>query len=166
MVRLKYIIMGALVVVIGILAAIYFFPSEEKKIRKQFRLLAEWVSKDPGENTFTMAYKIKNIGTLFDGTCEFKIPVYSLSGSYTPEEISSYAVQGRLSFSQLYLKFYDLDIVFQEKGIAKVTLTAKLTGKSNVGEYIDEAHELESLLKKVEKRWLFSKFEVVEVLKK
>jgi len=166
MVRFKNIIVGALVVVIGIGVTIYFFPSEEKKIKKQFRLLAEWVSKDPGENTFTMAYKVRNIGTLFDGTCEFKIPVYSFSGSYTPEEISGYAARGRLFCSQLYLKFYDLVIVFPEKGVAKVTLTAKLTGKSNVGEYIDETHELEFVLKKIEKRWLFSKFEVVEVLKK
>jgi hypothetical protein len=166
MVRFKNIIIGALVVVIGIGVTIYFFPSEEKKIKKKFRLLAEWVSKDPGENTFTMAYKVRNIGTLFDGTCEFKIPVYSFSGSYTPEEISGYAARGRLFCSQLYLKFYDLVIVFPEKGVAKVTLTAKLTGKSNVGEYIDETHELEFVLKKIEKRWLFSKFEVVEVLKR
>ena len=166
MVRLKYIIIGALVVVAGIGVALYLSPSEEKKVKKQFRLLAEWVSKEQGESPITMAYKIKNIGALFDGTCEFNIPAYSLSGSYTPEEISSYAAQGRLSFSQLDLKFYDLDIVFQEKRIAKVTLTAKVTGKSSSGEYLNEAHELESLLKKVEKRWLFSKIEVVEVLKK
>jgi len=50
--------------------------------------------------------------------------------------------------------------------MAKATLTAKVTGKSNAGEHIDEAHELESLLKKVGKEWFFSKFETVEVLKK
>src|SRR4030042_1718274 len=166
MVRLKYIIAGVLVVVAGIGVALYLFPSEEKKVKKQFRLLSEWVSKEQGESPITMVYKIKNIGALFDGTCEFNIPAYSFSGTYTPEEISSYAAQGRLSFSQLDLKFYDLDIVFQEKRIAKVTLTAKVTGKSSSGEYLNEAHELESLLKKVEKRWLFSKIEVVEVLKK
>jgi hypothetical protein len=166
MVRLRSMIIGALVLVAGIWVALYLFPSEEKKIKKQFQLLAEWVSKDPGETIMTMAYKIKNIGTLFDGTCQFKIPVYSFSGSYTPEEISSYATSGRLSFSQLDLRFYDLHIVFPEKGIAKVTLTAKLTGKLTVGEYVDEAHELETILKKIEKRWLFSRFEVVEVLKK
>ena len=166
MVRFKNIIIGALVLVIGIGVTIYFFPSEEKKVKKQFRLLAEWVSKEPGENTLTMAYKVKNIGTLFDGTCEFKIPSYSFSGSYTPEEISGYAANGRLYCSQLHLKFYDLVIAFPEMGIAKVTLTAKLTGKLTVGEYIDETHELEFVLKKIEKRWLFSKFEVVEVLKK
>lgn len=166
MVRYRSIIVGALVVVAGIWVALYLFPSEEKKVKKQFRLLAEWVSKEPGENPIIMAYKIKKIGTLFDGTCEFKIPAYSFSGSYTPEEVSSYAARGRLSFAQLDLKFYDLDIAFLEKGMAKVILTAKVTGKSSSGEYIDEAHELESVLKKIEKKWLFSKFEVVEVLKK
>ena len=95
-----------------------------------------------------------------------KIPAYSFSGNYTPEEISGYASSGRLSLSQLDLKFYDLDITFPEEGVAKVSLTARVIGKSSSGEYIDEAHELESLLKKVEKKWLFSKVEVVEVLKK
>ena len=166
MVRLKTIVIGGLLVVIGIGVLLYCFPSEEKKIKKQFRLLAGWVSKEPGENPITMAYKIKNMETLFDGMCEFEIPFYSFSGSYKPEEISGYATHGRLSFSQLHLKFYDLTIVFPEKGMAKVTFTANVTGKSNAGESIDEAHELETLLRKVEKKWLFSRFEMVEVLKK
>jgi hypothetical protein len=166
MVKFKSIIAGLLVVVAGIGGARYLFPSEEKKVKKQFRLLEEYVSKESGESPITMAYKIKNIGGLFDGTCEFKIPAYSFSGTYTREEISSYASSGRLSMSQLDLKFYDLDIIFPEKEIAKVSLTAKVTGKSGSGETVHEAHELESLLKKIEKKWLFSKFEVVEVLKK
>jgi len=166
MVRLKKIIIITVIVAVGVWAVAYFFPSEEKKVRKQFRLLAEWVSKDPGENTLTTVYKIKHIGTLFDTTCEFKVPVYSFSGNYTADEISGYAAQGRLASSQLYLKFYDLDITFPEEGNAKVTLTARLTGKLNVGDYIDETHEVESVLKKVEKKWLFSKVEVIEVLKK
>jgi hypothetical protein len=166
MVKFKSIIAGLLVVVAGIGGARYLFPSEEKKVKKQFRLLANWVSKDHGESPITMAYKIKNIGTLFDGTCEFNIPAYSFSGTYTREEVSSYVSSGRLSMSQLDLKFYDLHIVFPDHETAEVTLTAKATGKSSKGEAINEAHELESILKKIEKRWLFSKFEVVEVLKK
>ena len=162
----KHPVIAVLVFILSVLAVLTLFPSEEKKVRKQFHLLAEWVSKEPGENPMTMVYKIKNIGTLFDGTCEFKIPAYSFSGNYTREEISGYASSGRLSLSQLDLKFYDLGITFPEEGVAKVSLTARVTGKSNSGEYIDEAHELESVLKKVEKKWLFSKIEVVEVLKK
>lgn len=166
MVKVKYIIIVALMVIIGILAATYLFISEEKKIRNQFDLLSEWVSKDSGENTFTMAHKIQSIGTLFTENCGIKTHINSLSGSYTPEEISSHAARARLQFSKLSLRFYDLDIDFPEKEMAKVTLTAKLTGKSTTGEYVDETRELESVLKKIENKWLFSNFEVIEVLKK
>jgi hypothetical protein len=166
MVKIKYLFMGVLMVIIGIVVAVTLFPSEEKRVKKQFNLLSEWVSKSPEENAFTMLQKMKNVGTLFDQHCELKVPSESLSGSYTREEISTYSANARSHFSQLRLKFYDLGVVFPEKGMAKVTLTARLTGKSTAGEQVDETRELECLLKKIERKWLFSQIEVVEVLKK
>ena len=65
MVKIKYLLIGVLIVIIGILAAVIFFPNEEKRVKKQFNLLSEWVSKSPEENTFTLLQKMKNIGTLF-----------------------------------------------------------------------------------------------------
>jgi len=168
MVKTKTILIAVLVllmVVVGILATL-FFPSEEKKVKKQFALLSEWVSKDPGESTLTMARKIKSIGTLFAESCDLIDPVHSLSGTYTREEISSLALRSRAQFFDLSLKFYDLNISFPEKGVAKVNLTGKLKGKSTLGEYVDETRELDCLLKKIEKKWRFSQFEVIEVLKK
>jgi hypothetical protein len=66
MVKIKYLLIGGLVVIIGIAVVFYFFPNEEKKVKKQFRLLSEGVLKSPEENAFTMLQKIKNIGALFD----------------------------------------------------------------------------------------------------
>lgn len=166
MVKIKYLIIALLAVGIGILARNYFFPSEEKKVKKQFNLLSEWVSKAPGETLLTMAQKMKSVDKLFNESCGLEVPVHSISGSFTREEITSYAAQGRLQFSELSLRFYDLVVAFPEEGISKVTLTARLTGKSNTGEQMDETYELESILKKIENRWLFSNFKVVEVLKK
>jgi hypothetical protein len=166
MVRIKYLFIGVLIVIIGIVLAVTLFPSEEKRVKKQFHFLSEWVSKSPEENTFTTLQKMKNIGTLFDEHCELKVPGQSLSGSYSREEISTYSGRARSHFVQLHLKFYDLRIVFPEKNIAKVTLTARLTGKSTAGEQVDETRELECILKKIKKTWLFSAIEVVEVLKK
>jgi hypothetical protein len=166
MVKLKYILIVLLIFIIGIWATTYFSQSEEKKVKKQFDLLLEWVSKEPGEDIFAMGQKMKNIGSLFDENCEIKIPAQSLSGTYPRDEIRSYAVRGRLQFSQLHLKFYDFDIAFIEKGVSKAHLTARLTGKLTTGENVDEAHELDCILKKIEKRWLFTQIEVVEVLKK
>jgi hypothetical protein len=168
MVKTKTILIAVLVllmVVVGILATL-FFPSEEKQVKKQFALLSEWVSKDPGESTLTMARKMKSIGTLFSESCDLIAPVHSLSGTYTREEISSLALQSRAQFFDLSLKFYDLNISFPEKGVAKVNLTGKLKGKSTLGETVDETRELDCLLKKIEKKWRFSQFEVIEVLKK
>jgi hypothetical protein len=162
----KKILIAGLVIIVGAVAAFYLFQSEEKKVRKQFRLLSEWVSKGAGENLIIMAHKTKSIGTLFAESCGLKSPFESISGTCTPEEITSYAARGRIHCSQLSLKFYDIRIRFPEKGLAKVTLTAKLTGRSSSGERFDETHELECSLKKIEKRWLFSEFEVVEVLRK
>jgi gas vesicle protein len=166
MVKIKYLLIGVLIVIIGILAAVIFFPNEEKRVKKQFNLLSEWVSKSPEENTFTLLQRMKNTGTLFDEHCELKVPDQSLSGSYTREEISTYAGSARSHFSQLDLKFYDLHIVFPEMEVAKVTLTSRLTGKSTAGEQVDETLELECVLRKIENKWLFSEIKVVEVLKK
>ena len=166
MVKIKSLLIALLIVIAGIGAILFFFPSEERKVKKQFALLSEYVAKGSGETTFTMAPKIKGISGLFAESCDFKVPVYSFSGSYTREEISGIALRGRAHFSSLDLKFHDLSISFPEKGTAKVTLTGRLTGKTTYEEYVDETRELECLLDKIEKRWLFRQFEVVEVLKK
>ncbi len=166
MVRIKYLIIAVLVVIFGIGATLHLFQSEEKKVKKQFHLLSKWASKETGENTFTMAQKIKNIGTLFAEHCELKADLISFSGRYTPEEISSYAASARFPFSNLSLQFYDFNVAFPEEGIARVTLTGKLKGRTTTGEDVDETHELECALKKIESKWLFSYVEVVEVLKK
>jgi hypothetical protein len=164
--KIKYLLVGVLMVIIGIVLATAVFPSEEKRVKKRFHLLSEWVSKSPEENPFTMLQKMKDIGTLFLEPCELKAPGESLSGSYTRQEISAYAGSARAHLSQLDFKFYDLHIVFPEKEVAKVALTARLIGKTTTGEQVDEIRELECLLKKTDKKWFFSEIEVIEVLKK
>jgi hypothetical protein len=165
-VKIKYLLAGALIVVVGIALAITLVPSEEKRVKRQFHLLSEWVSKSPEENAFTMLQKMKNIGILFDEHCEMKIPDQSLWGNYTRQEVSTYAGSARSYVSQLDLKFYDLRIQFTQKEMARANLTARLTGRSTGGEQIDETRELECVLKKIDKKWLFSAIEVIEVLKK
>jgi len=165
-VKLKYILIALIMIVLGAWMAHALFQSEEKRVKKQFHLLSEGVSKEPGENIFTMDQKIKKIGSLFGETCEINIPAYPISGLLPRDEITGYAARGRIHFKELYLKFYDFNIAFPQEDNAKVHLTARLTGKTTTGENVEEAHELDCLLKRIEKRWLFDRIEVVEVLKK
>ncbi len=155
-----------LIVIPGIIVMIAVIPSEEKRIKKQFQLLSDWISKSPEENALTLLQRMKYIGNLFDEPCGFKIKDPSLSGSYTRQEIATYAGSARSYVSQLDLKFYDFRITFPEKEIANVNLTARLTGRSTAGERIEETRELECVLRKIDKQWFFSQIEVVEVLKK
>ena len=166
MVRIKYLVMGVLIVIIGIILVVTVFPTEEKRVRKRLHLLSEWVSKSPEENPFTMLQKMKDIGTLFLDPCELKAPNESLSGSYTRQEISAYTGSARSHFSKLDFKFYDLHVTFPEKDVAKVTLTTRLVGKFKTGEQVDEIRELDCLLRKIDREWFFNQIEVIEVLKK
>ncbi len=166
MVRTKYIIIAILAAIIGIWAVLHFSPSEEKRVKKQFDLLSEWASKEADENVFTMAKNTQNIGTLFAGECRIKVDMASLSGNYTPEEISSYAAKVRLLFSEVSLRFHDLSVEFPEADMAEVMLTARLKGNLKDGEYVQEIQELACVLRKIEKKWLFTRIEVVEVLEK
>ena len=163
--KIKYIVVAAIIIV-GIVAVRHFAQTDEKKVRKQFALLAEWVTKEPNESIVTTSYKIQHIATLFADPCGFKADLISFTGSYTPEEISGFAGRSRFYFSNLSLKFYDFDIAFPDKETARVTLTATLRGETKSGEHVDATHELETVLTKVENEWLFSYIEIVEVLQK
>ena len=169
MVRLKPFFMGALIILIGILAVFYFLPSDEKKVRKQFDLLSQYVAKEPNEDLLSSANRVRNIGKLFADPCDFKIEgdsFYSFSGKYTREDLAGYALRGRSYFSTLSLKFHDLKVEFPERGTAKVGFTARLSGKSTGGEKVEEAREYLCVLQKIEGKWFFDRFEVVEVLKR
>jgi hypothetical protein len=165
-VKLKYVILAGLAVAIGIAAAVILLQSEEKRVKKQFRLLSDWASKDKEENLLATARRAQHIGALFVEKVEFKTRISPFSGTLTPEEISGYAVRGRSLFSTFSLNFYDLEILFPRPGTAEVILTARAKGKMLSGELLDETHELECQLTKVENKWLFSRFEAVEVLKR
>jgi hypothetical protein len=154
------------IVMAGILAIVYLYPNEEKKIKKQFSLLAQWISVEQKENVFTIAEKMKNMGDLFTDKVNLKIPDYQLFGEYSRSDIIGYTSRARLPFSQLTLQFHDMHISFLDSESAKVIVTGRITGRWLKEEGLDETRELEWVLKKAEKEWRFSGMEVTEVLKK
>ena len=166
MVNPKYIVIALVVVILGIFGGTSLFQSDSKKIKKRLHVLSTLVSKEPGENPITMATKAKTITTLFAETCQLTDPIDGLVETYTPAEMSSYAANSRIAFAELSLKFFDLNAEFPEKGLARVTLTGNLKGKLMSGNIVDETREVQCVLKKIGRQWLFSQIEVVEVLKK
>ncbi len=101
MVKIKSLTILLLVLIVGTCSVLYFFPSEKKKIKKQFALLSQWASKDQEENIFTLVERGKRIVTLFDENCGLKVPPYSIDGGYTREEIAAYAARARQPIFQV-----------------------------------------------------------------
>jgi ketosteroid isomerase-like protein len=165
-VKSRYLV-SAGVLVLVLFACLYFYPSEEKKIKKQLALLAEYASKDSGETAFALARRLDHMGGLFADRVDLKAPGYELSGTHTRREIVHLAARGRMAFSQMTLKFHDVSVTISGEGRAKVSATGRLKGISANGESVDEAQDLELTFQKhSEGRWLFTAAEVVQVLKK
>jgi hypothetical protein len=165
MVEKKYLI-SAIIALIVIIAVVYLFPTETRRVKRQFSSLANSVAKAPDENNLIMVTKLSKIKMALAETCQFHDPVHDFSGAYARDEILQRAAGARSHFSKLDLKFSDLQVIFPQPGTATVTTTATVTGTTTEGDAFNEVHELECTLQKIEGSWLLTAVEVVEVLKK
>ncbi len=169
MVTIRHLLIGLIIILGGVLSWKILFPSEEKRVIQRFELLSQYTQKKANEDILSTANRIQNLSQLFANPCEFRIegdPFYSFSGTYTREEIGSYALRGRSYFLDLSLNFSEYKIKFSDGETAQVQLIGRLTGKTTLGERVDEVRELLCMLKKIEKAWLIARLEVVEVLKR
>lgn len=166
MVKRKHIIIILLALLIAVVAAVYCFQGEAKKITKQFTLLSELASKDGDEGNLTMARRAQQISRLFAEKCDIKANLAFLSGTYTRQEISGLAARARSQFSRLSVRFYDLNIEFPDEDTPTVTVTGRASGRLRGGDAFDDVLELECSLRKFDDSWLFTTIEAVEVLEK
>jgi hypothetical protein len=164
--KIKYIIATGTVLVAAIAAFFIFSHSEEAKVKRQFKYLAQKMKKTPGEITLTSAAKANKIRNLFAETCAIQAPAYSFSQVISSQDLPTLVMASRSPYSKISLEFHDFVIDFQEEDRADVNLTARMTGKRKTGEYSEGIHELKCKLRKIEDTWLLKEIEMVEVLKK
>lgn len=150
----------------AIAAAVILLESEEDKIRKRFRELADLVEKQPDETKLVMAQKARKIGALATRPCTVSVPEYKAAGTYMPQEIARRMIMGRTRFIQLSLEFFDLSIDVLDDLNADAVLTARVEGLRLNNEPFEDTHEISCRLKKIDGQWLFNQVEVVDVLEK
>lgn len=145
---------------------LFCYPTDRRQIKKLFKHLSQWVSKEGQEGPIAMVQLIPEGRKFFADPCELKSDEYGLDESLSPLELAKLAMGARSRFETLSLEFHDLQIGFAEDGQAQVTVTARLTGRGESGEDVQETHEIEGVLQKNEGRWLLTRIKLVEVLKK
>ncbi len=166
MVNMKTIIAAAVLAVAGIITFFWYFQGDDAKIKKQFKTISELAEKGSDEHELTAAVNAKRIGSMFADTCRIEIPSYNISRTYARADVPAHVLGARSRYSDISLKFYDLDIDFPEEKIARVTLTAYVEAVRVSGEAVREVHEIVCRLEKIEKDWLFDQIEVVSVLER
>jgi hypothetical protein len=165
MVKAKYIIAGGILAA-GIIAYFVFWQSEEARVKRAFKSIARKVEKRPEETKIIAVTKANRISEAFTQTCKVHAPAYAFSGNISSDELSTIILSARSQYSEIFVKLYDFDIDFPEKDNAQVRLTARMQGKLTTGESIEELHELECRLRKIEDVWRIREVDVVQVLKK
>ena len=163
---MRILVLLIFVAVAVVIAVFFLFPSDKTKIRRQFESLSSLVSKEKGESGIAMVYKTNALAALFADSCSFEFSQNAMSGEYTPEQITSNAAKGRAQFSRISLDFYDI-IPDIKDDVAVVETTVRFHGEiKDSARVAEETREIQCRLKKIDGKWKFSCFRVVEVLRK
>jgi len=166
MVKPKVAIIAAMLVAA---AAIWFFcfhKTDKDRVLERLRELTEYISKADGEKGTTLILKSQLIGTLFAEKFEVNVDFYSLSGTYSPEEIGANLVRSRQVLDAVQLTFHDTKVTFPQPEKAVVNTTGQIVGKAKNGDRIREIRELTFTLTNTDGKWRFASCKVREVLRK
>ncbi len=160
-----------LLVILGLVAAgfIILRSTPEKQVRKQLDQLVESVDKEPGEPTMTTLTKIGAMGKLFADTCQVTVDRPPMEGEFSRKEVMDRINMARNYFSELHLRLHDVSILLPTDSRAKVLLTLRIHGIHGIHGIHDneeniDTRELELILDRKDRKWMFSRVKVVEVL--
>ena len=167
MVNAKNIFVAGLLIVCGMIAFFIFSQSDEAKIKKQFNKLSEKIEKNGNEHDLIAAKTAHEIEQMFTGSVRIQIPSYSVDKTFPRSEISPHVLYARARYQKMDLAFHDFQIeIAEDKTTAVVGLTGIFEASTTSGERVNEIHEVECTLEKIEDEWMFTGIEGVEVLER
>ncbi len=166
MINQKNMVIAALLIAGAVIVFFLFFQTDEAKIKKNFHKLAERVEKNGDEHNLIAAKKAHAIEQLFTGSVRIQIPSYSVDKTFPRNGISPHVLFARTRYKKITIKFYDFQIQFPTKDTSIVELTAVFKATTISGEPVDEVHEAECTLDKIDNEWLFTGIKGVDVLER
>ncbi len=166
MVNQKNVVIAALMAIGAMIVFFLFFQSDEAKIKKKFYKLAEKVEKNDDEHDLIAAKKAHEIEQMFTGSVRIEIPSYSVDKTFPRSEISPHVLYARTLYQKMTLEFHDFQFQFPSEEKATVDLTGVFKATTRSGEPVNEIHEAECTLKKIDGEWLFTGIRGVEVLER
>jgi hypothetical protein len=142
-------------------------PPPEEQIEAQLAALCRLVGKKAGEGALQMASKVHSLPSVFADPVEIRGDAGPVAGRHTPGELASLILRVRAAADTIDLGYTDLAVELQPPDEAAVRFTCRLrvTGNPAGGGGGDAYREVAGRLRRVEGRWVFSQFNVVNVMK-
>ncbi len=137
---------------------------ESHRIRRQFSRLSSAIAVKPGENPIAQAVKSNRLAEHFAEETTLDIPVHGFRGRYLRTDISRHVLAVKQHFERLSLDFHDVSITLTTDTEADVITTARLRGRTQAGETINEVRELACQLVKIDGDWRFKAMTVDAVI--
>jgi hypothetical protein len=157
------ILLIAIVLLVG--GAIFFLPSDEKKIKANLALLAEYCSSEKEEPVLETLQKAALAAKLCTDPCTVKVESFKIDREFSQKELTDRFLMMKKRLANTSFSFHDtvLDIVADNR--AEIITTLRINGKI-VDEQFTDAYELDIAVEKKDGDWRFSSFTVVEFMKK
>jgi hypothetical protein len=157
------IILVAILFLVG--GAIFFLPSDEKKIRAGLASLAEYCSTDKEEPVFDTLQKAASAAKLCSDPCTVKFETFKIDREFSQKELTDRFLMMKKRLSNTSFSFHDTVIDIVDDNRVEVITTLRINGKI-VDEQFTDAYELDITVDKKDGDWRFSSFTVVEFMQK
>ncbi len=145
--------------------AIFFLPSDEKKIRDNLDSLAKYCSSVNNEPVLETLQKVTLAAKLCTDSCRVHFESFKIDREFGQKELTDRLLMLKKRLSNTSFSFQDTVVDIPDAGRADVLTTLRLNGESVDGRFTD-AYEMKITVNKQDGDWLFSSFTVVEFMKK
>ena len=145
-------------------AAVFFLlPSDEKQIRHNLDLLAEYSSSTSGEAVIAELQKAAMAVKLCSDPCRVHIESFAITQDFNQKELRDNFIMMKKMLPDTTFTFHDTLVDLPGNGRAEIVTTLSLSGKIADDRFTD-AYELDIIATKTEGDWYFSAFTVVEFM--
>jgi hypothetical protein len=160
---MRKILLIAILLLVG--GAIFFLPSDGKKIRANLASLAEYCSSEKEEPVFDTLQKAALAAKLCTEPCKVKFETFKIDREFSQKELTDRLLMMKKRLPNTSFGFHDTVIDFVDDNRVEVITTLRINGRI-VDKQFTDAYELDITVDKKDGDWRFSSFTVVEFMKK
>lgn len=157
------IILITLIIAVG--SAIYFRPTDERKIARNLDLLAQYCSTVNNESAIDTLQKVTAAAKLVKDPGRVIMASFNIDLELSKKEVTDHLLMMKKRLPGTTFIFNDTKITLLDDRSAEVTTTLRLEGRIADDEFTD-AYELHAATEKTDGKWRFSSVTVVEFMQK